>query len=85
MIFYRKGVRYPANGSKPEVKYNLEKPINEALFPGLQGGPHNHAIGGVAVALHQAKSPKFVEYQKKVRLKLHLSSSFLVVECSESR
>ena len=29
-----------------EVKYDLEKPINEAVFPGLQGGPHNHQIGG---------------------------------------
>ena len=46
--------------------YDLEKPIDMALFPGLQGGPHNHAIAGVGVALRQAKSPMFVEYQKKV-------------------
>ena len=66
MIFYRKGVRKPGCAGKPNVMYNLKKPINEAVFPGLQGGPHNHAIAGVAVALHQAKSPRFVEYQKKV-------------------
>merc|ERR1711973_497375 len=35
-------------------------------FPGLQGGPHNHAIGGVAVALKQAMTPEFVSYQKQV-------------------
>ena len=33
--------------------YTLEKDINEAVFPGLQGGPHNHSMAGVAVALKQ--------------------------------
>ena len=45
--------------------YDLENKINFALFPGLQGGPHNHAIGGVAVALKQAQSPDFAVYQKQ--------------------
>lgn len=33
--------------------YDYEKKINTAVFPALQGGPHNHAIAGVAVALKQ--------------------------------
>ena len=36
-----------------EVMYNIEDKINFAVFPGLQGGPHQHAIAGVAVALKQ--------------------------------
>jgi len=27
--------------------YDLEKKINEAVFPGLQGGPHDNAIAGL--------------------------------------
>ena len=33
--------------------YDLEDKINQAVFPGLQGGPHNHTIAGLAVALKQ--------------------------------
>jgi glycine hydroxymethyltransferase len=32
----------------------------------LQGGPHNHSIAGIAVALKEAKTPEFVAYQKQV-------------------
>jgi glycine hydroxymethyltransferase len=65
MIFYRKGVR-STNSKGIETMYNLERPINEAVFPGLQGGPHNHKIASLAVALKQAASPDFVLYQKQV-------------------
>ena len=33
--------------------YDYEEKINQAVFPGLQGGPHNHTISGLAVALKQ--------------------------------
>merc|ERR1712032_257892 len=37
-----------------------------AVFPGLQGGPHNHQIGGLATQLLEVNSPEFVEYSKQV-------------------
>ena len=52
MIFYRKGVKSVTKQGKP-VLWDLEKKINGAVFPALQGGPHNHAIAAVAVALKQ--------------------------------
>ncbi|XP_041085800.1 serine hydroxymethyltransferase, cytosolic [Polyodon spathula] len=66
MIFYRKGVRSADPKTGKETSYNLEGPINQAVFPGLQGGPHNHAIAGVAVALKQAMTPEFKAYQVQV-------------------
>lgn len=65
MIFYRKGVRSVDKSGK-EVMFDLEKRINDAVFPGLQGGPHNHAIASVGVALKQAATPEFKHYQQQV-------------------
>ncbi|XP_061356081.1 serine hydroxymethyltransferase 3, chloroplastic [Gastrolobium bilobum] len=45
---------------------DLESAINNAVFPGLQGGPHNHTIGGLAVCLKHAQSPEFKIYQNQV-------------------
>lgn len=36
-----------------EIMYDLENRINSAVFPGLQGGPHNHSMAGVGVGLKQ--------------------------------
>jgi glycine hydroxymethyltransferase len=38
------------------------KAIDKAVFPGLQGGPHNHTTAGIAVALHEAQQPSFRDY-----------------------
>ncbi|CAO3595120.1 unnamed protein product [Absidia cylindrospora] len=65
MIFYRKGLRSVDKKGK-ESYYDLENPINQSVFPGHQGGPHNHTIGALAVALKQAQSPLFKEYQGQV-------------------
>ncbi|ONH66500.1 Serine hydroxymethyltransferase, mitochondrial [Cyberlindnera fabianii] len=65
MIFFRKGVRKVTKKGK-EVLYDLEKKINFSVFPAHQGGPHNHTISALAVALKQAQSPEYKEYQQKV-------------------
>lgn len=54
MIFVRK------EGKKDRL-------INEAVFPGLQGGPHNHQIGALAVQLKVVQSDEFKEYIRKVK------------------
>lgn len=45
---------------------DVETKINMAVFPGLQGGPHNHAIAGIATAMKQAATPEFKQYQMQV-------------------
>lgn len=65
MIFYRKGVR-SINKKGDKIMYSLEDSINASVFPGHQGGPHNHTITALAVALKQAKTQEFREYQENV-------------------
>ncbi|CAN1317056.1 Serine hydroxymethyltransferase 1, mitochondrial [Linum perenne] len=65
MIFFRKGVK-EVNKQGKEVLYDFEDRINQAVFPGLQGGPHNHTITGLAVALKQATTPEYKAYQEQV-------------------
>ncbi len=40
--------------------------IDKAVFPGLQGGPHNHTTAGIAVALHEASQAAFRDYARQV-------------------
>lgn len=48
------------------ARADLMKKINRAIFPGLQGGPHNHSIAGIAVGLKESMQPEFKEYAKQV-------------------
>ena len=65
VIFFRRGVRsLDKNGEK--IMYDIEAKLNQAVFPCLQGGPHNHAIAGIATAMKQAKTPEFIDYQRQV-------------------
>lgn len=65
VIFFRKGVR-SVNKKGEKTMYDLEDKINQIVFPGLQGGPHENAIAGIATALLQAMSPDFHKYQEQV-------------------
>ena len=40
--------------------------VDKAVFPGIQGGPHNHTTAAIAVALKEAQSPAFKEYAAQV-------------------
>jgi glycine hydroxymethyltransferase len=40
--------------------------IDRAVFPGLQGGPHNNTTAAIAVALHEAAQPQFREYAQQI-------------------
>ncbi len=45
---------------------DLPEKINKAVFPGLQGGPHQHQIAAIAVCLKEAMSDSFKEYGSQV-------------------
>jgi glycine hydroxymethyltransferase len=42
------------------------KAIDKAIFPGLQGGPHNHTTAAIAVALKEAATPEFSAYAHQI-------------------
>jgi len=50
------------------IKKDSELPgkIDRAVFPGLQGGPHNNTTAGIAIALSEAERPSFKEYGRQV-------------------
>ncbi|KAI5168439.1 glycine hydroxymethyltransferase [Pancytospora epiphaga] len=60
MIFYKKKRMY-----KNEL-FDLQGAIEGAVFPGIQGGPHNQKIAALAVALKQAATQEYKEYTEQV-------------------
>ena len=42
------------------------KPLDKAVFPGLQGGPHNHTTAAIATALKEASTPDFATYASQI-------------------
>ncbi|MEP6608253.1 MAG: serine hydroxymethyltransferase [Burkholderiaceae bacterium] len=60
------------------MKPQLEKAINSAVFPGLQGGPLMHVIAAKAVGFKEALAPEFVTYQKQVMANARVMAETLV-------
>ena len=55
----------------------IDEAVDKAVFPGLQGGPHEHTIGGIGVALGEALQPSFREYTRQVVINAQLLASQL--------
>ena len=70
MIFFKYGDKIP----------DVKERIDMAVFPALQGGPHNHQIGALAVQLLEVDTPEFVEYSKMVA-----SNAKVLAECLKSK
>jgi len=67
-----KTLRGPRGGMILVTKKGLKKDpelaakVDRAIFPNLQGGPHNHTTAGIAVALQEAATPAFRAYGKQI-------------------
>ncbi|KAJ1461198.1 serine hydroxymethyltransferase [Pelagophyceae sp. CCMP2097] len=66
IIFFKKDAR------------GFEDKINNAVFPALQGGPHEHQIAGVAVQLKEVQTAEFKLYIKQVKLNIKALAARLV-------
>lgn len=59
-------------------KEKFAKQIDRAVFPGMQGGPHDHITAAKAVAFAEALRPEFVDYSLQVILNAkHLATSLM--------
>lgn len=60
-----KSLRGP-RGGMILCKKELAKKIDKSVFPGMQGGPHEHQIAALAVALKEADTPEFKAYSQQI-------------------
>ncbi|PIP23188.1 MAG: serine hydroxymethyltransferase [Candidatus Nealsonbacteria bacterium CG_4_10_14_0_2_um_filter_38_17] len=65
MTTTHKSLRGP-RGAMIICKEELRGKIFPKVFPGLQGGPHNHTIAAIGVALKEAMSPAFKKYAEQI-------------------
>ena len=60
-------------------KKQYENQINMSVFPGVQGGPHEHQIAALAFQLKQVKTESFINYIKQVKLNAKkMAESFIL-------
>ncbi|KAK1300067.1 Serine hydroxymethyltransferase 7 [Acorus calamus] len=63
-------------------KYDFEERINFAVFPSLQGGPHNNHIAALAIAMKQVATPEYKAYIQQVKKNAQtLASALLRRKC----
>ena len=79
MIFYRKGIKAHTKDGNP-IMYDFETKINNAVFPALQGGPHNNKIGALAITLKEAKTEEFKEYSAQVIKNAQSLAAYLITK-----
>lgn len=65
-------------GAMIMCKKEFADAIDKAVFPGIQGGPHNHTTAGIAVALKEASTDEFKQYAKQVVLNAQTMADELV-------
>jgi len=69
LVFFRKD---------GDNRKDIEKRVNDAVFPACQGGPHNHAIAAVATALLQVSQPEWKQYARQVIANAKTLGAYLV-------
>ena len=59
-------IHHPDKKTKDGEPFTLARLIDSAVFPGLQGGPHDHATAAKAVAFAEAMKPEFKDYAMQI-------------------
>ncbi|KAK6121370.1 hypothetical protein DH2020_044897 [Rehmannia glutinosa] len=83
IIFYRRGPKLRKRGmhlnqGDGSDRYDFEEKINFAVFPALQGGPHNNHIAALAIALKQVAAPEYKTYMQQVKKNAQALASALL-------